>query len=163
VGLRCNAFHTCSATGNDVCSPNGDVCDLVTDVCCAPETNTAACKGVGCGQVGNNCHQPVDCPNTCASNALCVGNTCCVPESPAAVAAVCQQSDILCGPTTDNCGQTVQCPFRCGPAEMCQGNSRVHSVPALPLAGDLSLGTIPLGLGTVAGGFGAIRRRVTRK
>lgn len=120
------------ATG--ACSNLSKLDDFVFADVCVPESLETTCKGVECGPRTNNCGEPVECPDTCATKTdateslpLTCGNnpdkdpnrcgcstdpdqhqSCCLDES---LEVTCK--GVECGPRTNNCGKAVVCPDTC--------------------------------------------------
>ncbi|HLC77772.1 MAG TPA: hypothetical protein VJH92_01475 [Candidatus Nanoarchaeia archaeon] len=139
--------QTCQDQGGDLCTvneicpgnwlpttPPSSCCDVT---CCLPEPIATTCSGVQCGPTTNNCGQSLTCPNTCAGNEVCQGNSCvCVSDNAAACLAA-FGAGYQCGQTTNQCGQLIGCGS-CPPAEnssltQCNMvNGRCELPPSLP-------------------------------
>lgn len=106
---HCGIIYTepCAPLGIDCGSDCGSgVCDQATNTCCAP-TGSPCAPGVCGAFVADNCHQPVDCGDTCAADEACVLDHC-RPKR--------------CGP--QNCGSIdlEACPAECVEGESCVQN-----------------------------------------
>jgi hypothetical protein len=118
--------ETCATCCDGVCCTDPDaICHLTNDTCCVPDAPAQTCNGQ-CGEILNNCGQPVSCPD-CTCDPACefcqrcneASDTC--EADPAKVGVSCGEcqqcaADGNCDPCANQCCDTRCCA---DPAAIC--------------------------------------------